>query len=117
MCKQPFTPPFSATDQPGAPLYLGTTYNLLANLVALSEMHTPLQVSMEKTVWGDCQHHPRLQFAQSIYLPVALTLMVARNPSNWGRNFDRNCKCLPAFSLFNFFQRFNGGSWTSYESP
>jgi hypothetical protein len=34
MCKQPFTPPFSATDQPGAPLYLGTTYNLLANLVA-----------------------------------------------------------------------------------
>ena len=34
MCKQPFTPPFSATGQPGAPLYLGTTYNLLANLVA-----------------------------------------------------------------------------------
>jgi hypothetical protein len=27
-------PPFSATGQPGAPLYLGTTYNLLANLVA-----------------------------------------------------------------------------------
>ena len=34
MCKQPFTTPFSATDQPGVPLYSGTTYNLLANLVA-----------------------------------------------------------------------------------
>jgi hypothetical protein len=38
MCKQPFTPPFSATDQPGAPLYLGTTYNLIANLVAQSSV-------------------------------------------------------------------------------
>jgi hypothetical protein len=30
----PFTPPFSATAQLGAPLYVGTTYNLLANYVA-----------------------------------------------------------------------------------
>jgi hypothetical protein len=30
---------------------------------------------------------------------VALTLMVARNPSFWGRNFDRNFKCLPTVNF------------------
>jgi hypothetical protein len=34
MCRQPLNPPpffFSATGQPGVPLYLGTAYNLIAN--------------------------------------------------------------------------------------